>query len=336
MNPLDGWENTLRRRFLRVLAGLAAALLLATSAAAFDLQGHRGARGLAPENTLAAFRTALAVGVTTLELDLGVTKDGVLVVAHDPRLNPSFTRGGEGRWIEPPGAALNTLTLEETQRFDIGRLQPGTRYAQTFPEQQPSDGERIVALDTLFDQVERWGAKQVRFNLETKLTPTEPDLTPDPETFARLVVEAIRRHGLETRVTVQSFDWRTLLAVRALAPQIETVALTVQSPNFDNLADGRWTAGLKLADHAGSVPRLVQASGARTWSPNQNNLTEAAIKEARALGLKVVPWTVNDAEVIDRMIGWGVDGLISDYPDRVRAALQRRGLPLPAPVPGAR
>lgn len=335
MKPREGWENTLRRQFLPLLAGLVSTLLVALPAAAFDLQGHRGARGLAPENTLAAFRAALAVGVTTLELDVGVSRDGVLMIAHDPRLNPNFTRDARGQWLDAaaPGPALNTLTLAELQVFDIGRLKPGTRYAQTYAEQQPSDGERMVSLDTLFAEVKRWGSSGVRFNVETKLTPSEPALTPEPAVFARLVVDAVRRAGLESRVTVQSFDWRTLLAVRQFAPRIQTVALTVQSPNFDNLADGRWTAGLALASFGGSVPRLVQASGASTWSPSFASLNQATLKEAQALGLKVVPWTVNEPEVIERLIGWGVDGLISDYPDRVRAALVQRGIPVPAPLP---
>jgi glycerophosphoryl diester phosphodiesterase len=313
-----------------------AALALPALAGAFDLQGHRGARGLAPENTLAAFRTAISLGVDTLELDTGVTKDGVLVVAHDPRLNPNFTRDAAGQWIAAPGPALNALTLAELRRFDVGRLKPGTAYANGLAEQRAVDGEAIPTLAALFEQVTAWGAHHVRFNIETKLTPTEPALTPAPEAFARLLVDTVHRFGFEARVSVQSFDWRTLRELQRLAPQIPTVALTVQSPNFDNLADGRWTAGLRLADHGGSVPRLVKAAGAAVWSPHFNNLTPALLQEAQALGLKVVPWTVNDPDAIERLIDWGVDGLISDYPDRVRAVMQGRGMPLPAARPVSR
>jgi len=301
------------------------------NAAAFDLQGHRGARGMAPENTLAGFRQALAVGVTTLELDLGVTRDAHLVISHDPRLNPDLTRDGNGAWIAAPGPALQTLTLAELQRFDVGRLKPGTRYAQTFAEQQPVDGERVPTLAALFEML-RTAAVPVRFNIETKLSPLDPELTPDPEAFARLLVDAVQRHGLADRVTVQSFDWRTLRAVQRLAPALPIAALTARLPSIDNLADARWTAGLRLQDHGDSVPRLVKALGALTWSPFHGDLTEAQLAEARALGLKVIPWTVNDPAQIDRLIGWGVDGIISDHPARVREVLARRGLALPAPV----
>lgn len=331
--------HTRRRPSAGLAAGFAAflfavggALALPPAGAAFDLQGHRGARALAPENTLAAFRRALEVGVHTLELDLGLSRDGVLVVAHDPRLNPAFTRDAEGRWISEPGAPLSTLTRAEIQAHDVGRLKPGTRYAQAFAGQQPADGQRIPTVDEVFEQVRAWGAASVRFNIETKVTPTDPALTAPPEAFATALVDAVRRHGVASRVTVQSFDWRTLVLVQRLAPEIATVALTARQSWLDNAADARWTAGLRLADHGGSVPRLVRAVGAGTWSPFHGDLTEADLREAQALGLRVVPWTVNDRPTMERLLGWGVDGLITDHPERGRAAMAARGLPLPAPL----
>jgi len=316
----------------RLLAALALTMLAALPAAAFDLQGHRGARGLAPENTLPGFRRALEVGVSTLELDLGMSRDGMLVVAHDPRLNPAFTRDAKGTWIDEPGAPLFSLTLAQIRSHDVGRLRPGTRHAAQWPAQQGIDGTRIPTLGELFEQTRAWGADHVRFNIETKLSPLTPELTPTPEAFARAVVEVVRRHGVAARTTVQSFDWRTLREVQHLAPEIETAALTVRQSWLDNLGDGRWTAGLRLADHDGSVPRLVKASGARVWSPFHGELDEAAVREARALGLRVIPWTVNDPATIERMLDLGVDGLISDHPERVREALTRRGRTLPPPL----
>ncbi|MDP1900274.1 MAG: glycerophosphodiester phosphodiesterase [Rubrivivax sp.] len=306
------------------------ALAHAGTAVAFDLQGHRGARGLAPENTLAGFRTALGIGVTTLELDVGVTRDGQMVIAHDQRLNPDLARDASGQWLTEPGPAIHSLSLAEVQRHDVGRLKPGTKYALGQPEQRPADGERVPTLDALFEMVRASGDGRLRFNIETKLTPLTPELAPEPEAFARALLAVVDRHGLRSRVSVQSFDWRTLQAVRRLAPDVATAALTARQTFLDNLSDPRWTAGLKLDEHGGSIPRLVKASGAGTWSPFHRELTEATLAEAHALGLKVIPWTVNDAALMDRLIAWGVDGLISDYPDRLRSALQRRGLALPA------
>ncbi len=302
------------------------------AAQAFDLQGHRGARGLAPESTLAAFRTALALGVTTLELDVHITRDGEVVITHDPRLNPAFTRDASGRWIDEPGPAVIELTLAELQRMDVGRAKPGSRYAQQWPEQRGIDGERLPTLAALFDEVNKRGAAAVRFNIETKLNPNTPELTPAPEPFVHALLEVVRKFGMASRVTIQSFDWRTLAVAARLAPNIQTAALSAQQKFLDNITDGRWTAGLTLAAHGHSVPKMAHAAGAAVWSPFHGDLTEALLAEAHALGLKVKPWTVNEPAAIDRLIEWRVDGLITDYPDRVRAALARKGMALPKPL----
>ncbi len=129
-------------------------------------------------------------------------------------------------------------------------------------------------------------------------------------------------------MSVESFDWRTLRLVQQLAPAIPTVCLTLQTSTQDSLQTGEWTAGLKFADF-GSAPRMVKAAGGAVWSPNGGAVTEALVKEAQALGLKVVPWTINDPANMQRLIGWGVDGIITDYPDRLRSVMQARGLALP-------
>jgi glycerophosphoryl diester phosphodiesterase len=326
----------------RVVArGLAAALLGAAAlacgaAAAFDLQGHRGARGLAPENTLAGFETALAVGVDTLELDVGLTRDDVLVIVHDRTLNPDVVRGPDGQWLAAPGPVVRSLDFAALQAFDVGRLRPGSRYAASYPAQVPRDGARIPSLEQLFERVAALGASRVRFNIETKLSPLAPAETADPETFAQRLVEAVRRHGLAARTTVQSFDWRTLRAVQRIAPELATVYLSVEQAGADTIRAGDpqgspWTAGLRHADH-GSVPGMVKAAGGAVWSPNAADLDAARVAQARALGLAVVPWTVNDPAVMRRLIEWGVDGLITDRPDLAREVMRERGMPLPAPL----
>jgi len=298
----------------------------------FDLQGHRGARGLAPENTLPGMRKALEIGVNTLELDLGLTRDGHLVLHHDLRLNGDITRDADGHWLPGPGPAIVDLNLAQLRKFDVGRLRPGSAYAARYPDQLGLDGVSIPTLATVFDLVRHPSARHIRLNIETKLNPLQPDISPDPDVFARAVVAAVQAAEMTQRCTVQSFDWRTLRAVQRLNPALPTVALTVQQPWLNNVADPRWTAGLELAAFNGSVPRMVKAVGARSWSPNFNNLDPALLAEARALGLAVVPWTVNELPDIERLVDWGVDGLISDHPERVRSALAARGQPLPAQI----
>lgn len=322
---------------VRATAPFIGAYLLAAiapiSATAFDLQGHRGARGLAPENTLAGFARALEIGVTTLETDLALTRDGVIVLSHDPVFNPDVVRGADGAWLVPPIPPINSLTLAELKRYDVGRIRPGSKYAQQFPEQQPVDGARVPTLAELFDLAKSSG-KAPRFNIETKLSPDKPDDAPAPEIFARLVVEAVRAAGLSSRTTIQSFDWRTLIAARKLAPEIETVCLTTASTLKDMTVNGErrpsaWLAGFDPAVYAGSVPVLAKAAGCGTWSPRFAELTADLVAEAQGEGLKVVPWTINTSADMARIVDMKVDGLITDYPDRARGVLAAMGITLP-------
>jgi len=320
-----------RQALLGIACGIGLGLL-AGAAATFDLQGHRGARGLAPENTLAAFAVAAAIGVDTLELDTVLTQDGVVVISHEPRLNPDIARDASGRWVDRPGASLRGLSLAEVQAYDVGRLRPDSRYAQGFAQQRPVDGERIPTLAALFEQVRRSGNGTIRFNIETKLSPLEPDLAPPPEAFVRSVLAVVDQYGMRGRVTLQSFDWRTLKVAQRLAPDMPTVCLTSQQSWGNNVADARWTAGLWLAEH-GSVPRLVKAAGCAVWSPYFGEVTAALVAEAHALKLPVIAWTVNEPAQIEQVLALGVDGIISDRPDRVREAMAARGMPLPPRSP---
>ena len=316
-------------RLLNSVTALLAGSTLCLGAFAFDLQGHRGTRGNAPENTLPAFERALEIGVSTLELDIGVTADGVVVIAHDPYLNPAITRDATGQWL--PGAKgplIRSLTVAQLQSYELGRINPASDYAKTFSTQQPRDGTRMPTLLALFDRVKALGADGVRFNIETKIDPGKPDDTVSAEAMTRALLKVIADAGMAPRVTIQSFDWRTLQLTQRLAPAIPTVYLTIQTANTDNIADGSWTDGFKLAEH-GTVPKLVKAAGGAVWSPNGGAVTEALVKEARGLGLRVIPWTINNPADMERLIGWGVDGIITDYPDRLRTVLQARGIALP-------
>ncbi|MGH7339498.1 MAG: glycerophosphodiester phosphodiesterase, partial [Candidatus Rokuibacteriota bacterium] len=290
-----------------ILCLLALASGCATAAEQFDLQGHRGARGLRPENTLAGFRHALGLGVTTLELDCGVTKDGVVVVSHDRVLNPEHTRSSDGRFLEATGPAIHSLTYAELRQYDVGRLKPGSYYEGRFPEQQAVDGERIPRLADVFALVKQSGNAVVRFNVETKIDPSDPGSTATPEAFAAAVVAVIRKAGMTERATIQSFDWRTLVWLRKHAPKIAVVALTDQQPDEDTMEVGKpgkpaWLGGYDVDDYGGSVPRTVQALGAKVWSPHVRDLTPPLVAEAHALGLKVVPWTINEPADMEQVI----------------------------------
>jgi glycerophosphoryl diester phosphodiesterase len=322
----------MRISVFRLLCALAVALAPAVTWA-LDIQAHRGGRGLTPENTLPAFANALSIGVTTLELDCGITADGVVVIHHDLRLNPDTTRAADGAWLAGTGPAIHALTYAELSRYDVGRLKPGTQDAAGQPQQTPVDGTRVPRLADLFALVERSGDKAVRFNIETKLSPMEREETVDAETFATMLVAEIRKAGMQKRATIQSFDWRTLAIAQRIAPEIPTVYLSAQqkwldSIGADNRAGSPWTAGLDYREF-GSVPKMVKHAGGAVWSPYFGDASPELVNEAHALGLKVVVWTVNREADMRSMLDRGVDGIISDRPDILRRVAGEAGIALP-------
>ena len=295
-----------------------------------DLQGHRGARGLLAENTLPAFALALQTGVTTLELDVVATQDDVLVISHDPALNPNITRDAQGRFLGSKGPDIRQLTFAQLQSYDVGRINPASRYARNFSAQKGLDGVRIPRLKDLFELVKAQSNTQVKFAIETKITPQRPDQTPEPERFVQLLLQEVREHGMQDRVQILSFDWRTLQLVQKLAPGMPTVYITAQLPELDNLGiqagqASAWTAGFQHAQH-GSVPRMIQAAGGTHWSSFWRELDAQKVREAQSLGLKVLAWTVNDRQTMGQMLDLGVDGLVTDRPDIATELLKERGI----------
>ena len=300
----------------------------------FDLQGHRGARGLWPENTLAGFARTIDLGVCGFELDCAVTRDGVVVVSHDPKLNPDCTRDAHGRFLTAAGPPLRSLTYDEVQSYDVGRLRPGSAYAARFPHQQAVDGERIPRLADVLALVRARGHDRVHVSIEVKTFPEQPGLTAAPEPFVRALSGDLERTGAAALVVILAFDWRVLSAVRHLMPTLATTALTEQQPQGDTVRVGSpqpspWLGGLDPARFGGSIPRLVKASGAGIWGPDYQDLDAGLVEEAHALGLRVIPWTVDEPADMDRMLAFNVDGMISDRPDRLRALLERRGIAVP-------
>jgi glycerophosphoryl diester phosphodiesterase len=302
-----------------------------------EVHGHRGARGLWPENTLAGFARTLTLGVSALELDCAVTRDGLVVVTHDPELNPDLTRDAHGRFLTAPGPRVVGLSYAQLQSYDVGRLKPGSDYAARFPAQQPIDGQRIPRLRDVLTLVRTRGGGRVRLDIEVKTFPERSQLAAAPELFAAALQADFEATGTAAMVSVMAFDWGVLAAVRQRMPTLSTVALTEQQAGEDTVRIGApaaspWLGGLDPRSFGNSVVRLVKATGATTWGPDFRDLDAARVAEAHALGLRVVPWTVNAEADMQRMLELGVDGMTSDRPDLLRAFLARRGLSLPAPI----
>ena len=269
-----------------------------------DIQGHRGARALFPENTLEGFLAASKLGVAAFELDVGMTADGVAVVSHDLALNPDIVRDGFGAWLAQPGPTIWSLTYAELSRYDVGRLRPGTRTEALFPDQRPHDGARIPTLASVLAALPK-----ARFTIEVKTDPTHSDWTAPADDLADATLAVIEQAGAIDRVIVEAFDWRIQRRIRGKRPDVTLAWLTRPETILDAAS---WWDG---AASGRSVPATVAAEGGPIWASDHTSLTEALVHEAQALGLIVLPWTVNQPADMRRLIGWGVDGLISDRPD---------------------
>ncbi|MGI5418971.1 glycerophosphodiester phosphodiesterase family protein [Actinomadura luteofluorescens] len=311
----------------------------------FDLQAHRGGIGMTTEESLEGFGKAMRLGVSTLELDTHVTKDAKVVVNHDRQISAQKCRDTAPATPGDPmypyvGKYIKDLTLAQIKTMDCGYQQlPG------FPEQEVVRGFRMVELRDVLDLVKRYRAKQVRLNIETKVEAGAPEQTAPREVFVRRVFEEIRASGIERQVTVQSFDWGALGRMHRLAPGWPLVALT----NYDFLQVGRpgaspWLGGLDVDDYGGDFVRAAAAvPGVTALSPNygfpQSGKVgdpgfrfypdRSMVSRAHARGLKVVPWTCDDPATVEALMDMGVDGVITNYPDRVRQIMADRGMRLP-------
>src|SRR5262245_40652262 len=262
----------------------------------FDLEGHRGTRGLRPENTLAAFGKALQIGVTTLELDTGVTRDGVVVVSHERRISPLEC---QGPWV---GSLIRDLTYAQIQQPDGGVRHPPDPATDPFVgTQEPVPGTHMPKLAQVFELANRYGANDVQFDIETKIDPTVDD-TVDPKTFTQKVLGVIQQYGMTQRSVLQSFDWRRLVEAKQQLPSLKTLALA-QAPTI--FPGTPWTAGVSISADAwssGSLAQAVKSIGASVVSARFQDITDNLIAAAHQRGLKIVPWTVDDAPTMASLI----------------------------------
>ncbi len=289
---------TRRPAFVILALGLAA--MTVSSPPSFDLQGHRGARGLMPENTIPAFLKALELGVTTLEMDVVISADSQVVVSHDPWFSPEICTLPSGEPI--PDAAAHTYRLFEMTYAEIARFDCGSRGHPRFPRQQKMKIAKPLLRDvirTAEAYVAQHGRAPVYYNIETKSSPAgDGRFHPPPEVFVRLLHDVLIEAGITERAIVQSFDVRTLQATRRRDPSLR-LALLVEAQDDPGFAVN--------LEHLGFTPAI--------YSPDYHLVDAALIEAAHARGIEVIPWTVNTPEEMQRLRTLGVDGLITDYPD---------------------
>ncbi|WP_422750017.1 glycerophosphodiester phosphodiesterase [Mycobacterium sp. WMMD1722] len=293
--------------------------------AAFDLQAHRGGRGETTEESLRAFSKALELGVSTLEFDVVLTRDRQPLVWHDPRIEatkcadtaPAFPADPQFPYV---GKLVVDLTLDQIRTLDCGvRL-------TDYPDAEVVAGNRIAVLPEVFALADSYGAAGIRYNIETKVEADEPEQSAAPGEFVDVILAAVRAAGVLDRVEIQSFDWRTLPLVRQAAPEVPLVALwddTTWVPGSP------WLAGVDPAVVADPMDGALSV-GANILSPDYELVSDRAfVDRAHARALKVIPWTVNDEEAMRSLIALGVDGIITDYPTRLRTVMAEIGLALP-------
>ncbi|BDP43613.1 putative glycerophosphoryl diester phosphodiesterase precursor (plasmid) [Deinococcus aetherius] len=322
------------------------------AARAFDLQAHRGGLGLVSESTLASFGNALELGVTTLELDTQVTRDGKVVVTHDRKVSGAKCRDTSPATPGDPdfpyvGKFITNLTLAQVKTLDCG-----SQRLADFPFQRLVPGITMPELRDVFRLVRAYRADDVILNIETKVEAGAPSETAPRETFVRTVLREIRDAGIGRQVTVQSFDWGALMLVRQLEPDLPIVALTNGQQFLQAGQEGKspWLGGLDIDDFPGQTLQAKYVAAARSFGTNvlspvhgdpQNGrfgapgyvpfTTPELVRDAHAAGMRVVPWTVDDRGTYDALIDAGVDGIITDYLDQLRRTLAERGFALPTP-----
>ncbi len=281
-----------------------------TFATGFDIQGHRGCRGLMPENSLLAFEHALKLGVDTIELDTVVTSDGVVVIYHDPFLNPERVREN-GQFITER-VLIKNLTLSRLREYDIGSIaEPGK-----WPGQLQVDGQIVPTLEEVIQLVEVHNSlseKKVRLNIEIKTSPLEPELTVALHEHVEGVMDLVERYGMGELVIIQSFFWKVLKIVDEIDGNVLTAAL-ISSTNLDKTV---WTDGLRLRQFGFDIGKMLASIGVDIVAPSYTIMADSWIQSAHKAGLKIIPWTVNDTSEMKRLIELGVDGIITDYPDRL-------------------
>lgn len=316
----------------------------------FDLQGHRGARDARPENTLPAFAYALAVGVTTLEMDMVITGDGVPVIHHSHKLATYMARNPWGRFLtvdEQPD--IRHMTLSDLKKFDLSSMDPHapSGYYESHGRTQKSvPGTQLATLEEVFALVEDWGNDDVFLSIEAKSAPYPVNPSnPTPEVWVEKFYDLVTDYGLQDRVMLQSFDWRILREMKKVDPRIATVALTANHPEWnlegdegdyqwrDRGAASPWMGGLDLRDYDGDPVKAAHVIGADVFSPHFSEVTPEVVRESHTLGMRLVPFTVNDPAQMRSLIEMGVDGLITDRPSTLRDVMSDLGMPLPPADP---
>lgn len=312
----------------------------------FDLEAHRGGRDVRPENTLYSYAYAIELGSTSIECDMQLTKDGQIVMSHNPILNSDITRDENGNYIENNKYDIRLMTVDELKKFDVGVMDPNCgEYYDLHGKTQFTYDAKIPTLEELMQLIQSYGDKNIVLNIETKSYPDPASAgyknNADPKKFVEVFNNIVKKYDMEDRVVLQSFDWQTLIEMKKLNPNISTSALWQKQPSWGRDSESLrryekkkspWLGGLDIKDYQGNPVKAAHAIGADIISPYYTEISKQDVDEAHSLGMKVVPWTVNNEKDMNMLLDMGVDGIISDKPWLLKQVLEKRNIKLHTPT----
>ena len=312
----------------------------------FDLEAHRGGRDVRPENTLYSYAYAIELGATSIECDMQLTKDGQIVMSHNPILNSDITRDENGNYIENNKYDIRLMTVDKLKKFDVGVMDPNCgEYYDLHGKTQFTYDAKIPTLEELMQLIQSYGDKNIVLNIETKSYPDPVSAgyknNADPKKFVEVFNNIVKKYDMDDRVVLQSFDWQTLIEMKKLNPNISTSALWQEQPSWGRDSESLrryekkkspWLGGLDIKDYQGNPVKAAHAIGADIISPYYTEISKQDVDEAHSLGMKVVPCTVNNEKDMNMLLDMGVDGIISDKPWLLKQVLEKRNIKLHTPT----
>ena len=294
------------------------------------IYGHRGARGDLPENTLESFKYLFKNNINAYETDILISKDLIPVITHDFRLDPSFTKDNEGNWITDENIIIFDLSYDELLKFDVGSLNKLSRYGRRFVNQKTLENQKIPKLSELLELSSKNKSENLLINLEIKSTPDEENLTPTPEEMVKLVMKEVNKSNLQNKIIISSFDWRTLTEIKNLYPEISRAYLSFLKQagiKIKNTIYNRspWMSYLPFFEKY-ELPKIIKSQGGKALHPYHKDITKKLVDISHQEDLPVNVWTVNEENDMLKMIEYGVDGIMTDYPLRLKELCDKENI----------
>ena len=294
------------------------------------IYGHRGARGDLPENTLDSFQYLFDHSIGAYETDILISKDFIPVITHDFKLDPSLTKDLNGEWLADENIKIFELTYEELSKYDVGALNKLSKYGRRFINQKSLPNQKIPKLTELLSLSKKSQIDNLVINLEIKSTPAQENLTPSPEKMVGLILDVVNNFELNEKIIYSSFDWRVLREIKEQSPETPRAYLTYQQQTGTKISgtiydQSPWMDFMPLKN-AIELPRLIASLGGQAWHPYYRDISKKIVEISHEVNLPINVWTVNDEDDMLKMIEYGVDGIMTDYPLKLKDLCEKNNI----------